>query len=78
MAANEATKGNLLSLPKRLAKEEELLFLTIAERIRPIPGVPQPVYKTILQVASFLKNMCRERIHMPALERSPPSRSVDE
>jgi hypothetical protein len=50
---------NLFPVAKRTGNEKLLLeFYKIAQRARLIPNLPQPVDKTIEQVAEFLEKLC--------------------
>ena len=66
MAANEATnkQRNLFPITKRVGNDKlQLEFYEIAQKARLIPNLPQPVDKTIEQVAEYLEELCVERTH---------------
>jgi hypothetical protein len=66
MASNEATnkRRNLFPIAKRVGNDKlQLQFYDIAQKARIIPNLPQPVDKTIEQVAEYLERLCVERTH---------------
>src|SRR5712692_4033267 len=66
MAANEATnkQPNLFPITKRVVNDKlQLEFYEIAQKARLFPNLPQPVDKTIEQVAEYLEELCVERTH---------------
>jgi hypothetical protein len=66
MAANEGTnkQGNLFPITKRVVNGKlQLEFYEIAQKARLIPNLPQPIDKTIEQVAEYLEELCVELTH---------------